>query len=96
MLKIFYYSIELIPSSSFFNVQKFAKHRMSGSVGECSSADSIMSIQYWVIHRITIPWLYKDQDQLLFCTKFVTRSSCMQLQIKLLSAGGTFNCELIR
>ncbi|CAN6453955.1 unnamed protein product [Victoria cruziana] len=31
---------------------------MSGSMGECAFADIITSIQYWVIHSITIPSLF--------------------------------------
>ncbi|XVF56360.1 hypothetical protein PTKIN_Ptkin06aG0114000 [Pterospermum kingtungense] len=31
---------------------------MSGSTGECSFADIITSIRYWVIHSITIPSLF--------------------------------------
>lgn len=31
---------------------------MSGSTGECSFADIITSIRYWIIHSITIPSLF--------------------------------------
>ncbi|KAL2894782.1 Cytochrome b559 subunit alpha [Bienertia sinuspersici] len=31
---------------------------MFGSTGECSFADIITSIRYWVIHSITIPSLF--------------------------------------
>ena len=34
---------------------------MSGNIGECSFADIIIDIQYWVIHSKPIPSLFTRQ-----------------------------------
>ncbi|TKY53635.1 photosystem II cytochrome b559 subunit alpha [Spatholobus suberectus] len=47
--------MESIP---FLTVQEYVEFNMSGSIGECSFADIITSIRYWIIHSITIPSLF--------------------------------------